>query len=110
MKTIREELIEVRNRIDELINLLGTETEVKTFPKRKGRPKSSIFHDWVDEELLANCVSGLHQRYFNPTCRMMEVDNETVTPVTPGDTSLWMIIYSIYMTCVYVHVYNTHYV
>ena len=28
MKTFREELIEVRNRIDELINLLGTETEV----------------------------------------------------------------------------------
>ena len=33
MKTIREELIEVRNRIDELINLLGTETEVTSTPE-----------------------------------------------------------------------------
>ena len=33
MKTFREELIEVRNRIDELINLLGTETEVTSTPE-----------------------------------------------------------------------------
>ena len=88
MKTIREELIEVRNRIDELINLLGTETEVKTFPKPKGRPKSAIFCEWVDEALLANCISGLHQRCFNPTCRMMVVDNETY-----GETDFMLCVY-----------------
>ena len=88
MEKIREELIEVRNRIDELIKQLGTETEVKNFPKPKGRPKSAIFHDWVDEELLANCVSGLHQRYFNHTCRMMEVDNETY-----GETDFMLCVY-----------------
>ena len=88
MKTFREELIEVRNRIDELINLLGTETEVKTFPKPKGRPKSAIFCEWVDEALLANCISSLHQRHFNPTCRMMEVDNESY-----GETDFMLCIY-----------------
>ena len=88
MKTFREELIEVRNKIDELIKQLGTETEVKNFPKPKGRPKSAIFHDWVDEKLLANCVSGLHQRYFNHTCRMMEVDNETY-----GETDFMLCVY-----------------
>ncbi len=33
MEKIREELIEVRNRIDELIKQLGTETEVKITPE-----------------------------------------------------------------------------
>ena len=33
MKTFREELIEVRNRIDELIKQLGTETEVTSIPE-----------------------------------------------------------------------------
>ena len=88
MKTIREELIEVRNRIDELIKQLEPETEVKNFPKPKGRPKSAIFCEWVDEALLANCISGLHQRCFNPTCRMMVVDNETY-----GETDFMLCIY-----------------
>ena len=33
MKTIREELIEVRDKIDELIKQLGTETEVTSIPE-----------------------------------------------------------------------------
>ena len=33
MKTFREELIEVRDKIDELIKQLGTETEVTSIPE-----------------------------------------------------------------------------
>ena len=76
------------NNWDELIKQLESETEVESFPKPKGRPKSAIFHDWVDEELLANCIGSLHQRHFNPTCRMMEVDNETY-----GETDFMLCIY-----------------
>ena len=88
MKTIREELIEVRNKIDELIKQLEPETEVKNFSKPKGRPKSAIFCEWVDEALLANCINGLHQRYFSPTCRMMVVDNDTY-----GETDFMLCVY-----------------
>ena len=88
MKTVIEELIAVRNKVDELIKQLEQGTEVKNFPKPKGRPKSAIFHDCVDEKLLANCISGLHQRYFNPTCKVMIVDNETY-----GETDFMLCVY-----------------
>lgn len=88
MEKIREELIEVRNKIDELIKQLEPETEVKTFPKPKGRPKTAIFHDWVDEKMLASCIGSLHQGYFNPTCKMMKVGNETY-----GETDFMLCVY-----------------
>ena len=65
------------DNLDFIFKQLNTENQVLGSPKPKGRPKTAIFHDWVDERLLANCISGLHQRHFNPTCRMMVVDNET---------------------------------
>ena len=76
------------NNGDELIKQLESKTEVKSFPKPKGRPKSTIFRDWVDEGSLANCISGLHQRYFNPTCKVIEVDSETY-----GETDFMLCVY-----------------
>lgn len=78
----------MKNKIDELIKRLEPGTEVKTFPNPKGRPKTAIFHDWVDEESLASCISGLHQRYFNPVRKVMEVDNETY-----GETDFMLCVY-----------------
>ena len=88
MKKVVERLVAMRDELNDLIRQLEPETEVKNFPNPKGRPKSAIFHEWVDEELLANCISGLHQRYFDHTCRMMVVDNETY-----GETDFMLCVY-----------------
>lgn len=88
MRTVREELIEVRNKIDELIKLLETR-ELQYIPrKQKGRPKSVIFHEWVDIGQLAQSIRGIHLRHFNKTSKVMEVNEERY-----GETDFMLCIY-----------------
>ena len=74
MRKIRKELIEMRNKLDELIKRLETETVTAVCPKSKGRPKSIIFHKEVDESLLANCIKRLHQQHCNEKSNLIEVN------------------------------------
>ena len=42
----------------------------------KGKKKTPIFNEWVDEEQMAACFVGLHKGYFSRTSRKMEVDEK----------------------------------
>ena len=87
-KEFREKLIEMRDKLDELIKLLGTETGADVCPKPKGRPKAIIFHKEVDENRLANCIMRLHQQHFNEVHNMIEVNE-----VCYGETDFMLCIY-----------------
>ena len=76
-KRIREELINMRNELDELIKLLGLETETVVCPKPKGRPKAIIFKKEVDEDRLAKCIMHLHQQHFNEMSNVIDVNEQS---------------------------------
>lgn len=77
----------MRNTLDDIIKQLGTEENV-SHPKPKGRPKSAIFHEKVNESLLADCIIRLHQQYFNQISKMMEVNSECY-----GETDFMLSLY-----------------
>ena len=87
-KRIREELIGMRNKLDELIKLLGAETETVVSPKPKGRPIAILFHKEVDEDRLAICIMRLHQQHFNEMSHVIEVNE-----VCYGETDFMLCIY-----------------
>lgn len=79
MKQIIRKLEAMRNELDAIIKQLATETTEAVPSRSKGRPKTHIFHDWVDRQQLAQCIWQLHHCHFNQVSRLMEVDGEGYT-------------------------------
>ena len=90
MKTIREELIEVRNRIDELINQLETETEVTSTPEE---PLENIIFNTklfnAPEKLLK--LKQTIERFIseNPAKDEMKIDANTKNQFFYLYAALW---------------------
>ena len=65
MKQIIRKLEAMRNELDAIIKQLATEITEAVPSRSKGRPKTHIFHDWVDRQQLAQCIGQLHHCHFN---------------------------------------------
>lgn len=63
------------NNLDEIgVNWDGK--AIRDFSTTKGKKKTPIFNEWVDEEQMASCFVGLHKGCFSLTSRKMEVDEK----------------------------------
>ncbi len=88
MKQIIRKLEAMRNELDAIIKQLATETTEAVPSRSKGRPKTHIFHDWVDRQQLAQCIWQLHHCHFNQRSRLMEVEGEGY-----GETDFLLSVY-----------------
>lgn len=90
MKTIREELIEVRNKIDDLINQLGTGTEVTPTPEESLENiifNTQIFNTPEKLEQLKRIIGSLISE--NPAKDERKIDARTMNQFFCLYAALW---------------------
>ena len=90
MKTIREELIEVRDKIDELIKQLGTETEVTSIPEEPLENiilNTKLFNTSEKLEQLKRIIGSFISE--NPTKDEMKVDARKMNQFFCLYAALW---------------------